>query len=50
MSDRYRTANADKGVGRHARPTHLILVLITVLIQCAITPRVTRDDKLHDKA
>lgn len=50
MSDRYRMANADKGIGRHARLTRPILVLITVLIQSAITLRVSRDDKLHDKA
>lgn len=49
MSDRYRIGNADKGIGRHARLTRPILVLITVLIQSAITPRVSRDDKLRDK-
>lgn len=49
MSDHYRIGNADKGIGRHARLTRPILVLITVLIQSAITPRVTRDDKLRDK-
>lgn len=50
MSDRYRMGNADKGIGRHARLTRPILVLITVLIQSVITTRVSRDDKLRDKA